>query len=61
MTLHYQDQVRVNELTIDVADPKSGTAEFKATAAKVEPAELAVTGAGGATERVPARVQGGSA
>jgi len=61
MTLHFPDQVTTNFLTIHATDPKSGTAEFKATAAKVEPAELAVTGAGGATERVPARVQGGSA
>jgi formate dehydrogenase major subunit len=37
MTLHYQDDVRVNLLTIDVADPKSGTAEFKACAVRVEP------------------------
>ena len=36
MTFHYQDDVRVNLLTIDVADPKSGTAEFKACAVRVE-------------------------
>jgi formate dehydrogenase major subunit len=37
MTLHFQDQVRVNLLTIDATDPRSGTAEFKACAVKVEP------------------------
>jgi len=37
MTLHNQDDVRVNALTIDVADPKAGTAEFKACAVRVEP------------------------
>jgi predicted molibdopterin-dependent oxidoreductase YjgC len=36
MTLHFPDQVAVNELTIDVADPKSGTSEFKATAIRIE-------------------------
>lgn len=36
MTLHFQDDVAVNNLTIDAADPKSGTAEFKATAIRVE-------------------------
>ncbi len=36
MTLHFQDEVPTNELTIDAVDPKSGTAEFKATAIRVE-------------------------
>jgi predicted molibdopterin-dependent oxidoreductase YjgC len=36
MTLHFPDQVDVNALTIDAWDPKSGTAEFKATAVRVE-------------------------
>jgi predicted molibdopterin-dependent oxidoreductase YjgC len=35
MTLHNPDQVDVNNLTIDAWDPKSGTAEFKATAVRV--------------------------
>jgi formate dehydrogenase major subunit len=44
MTLHNQDEVRVNLLTIDATDPKSGTAEFKACAVRIEPiAEAAVT------------------
>jgi formate dehydrogenase major subunit len=37
MTLHFQDEVKVNQLTIDETDPKSGTAEFKACAVRVEP------------------------
>ena len=36
MTLHFPDEVDVNTLTIDAWDPKSGTAEFKATAVRVE-------------------------
>jgi formate dehydrogenase major subunit len=36
MTLHFQDDVATNLLTIDAVDPKSGTAEFKATAIRVE-------------------------
>ena len=37
MTLHFQDEVRTNLLTIDAVDPQSGTAEFKACAVKLEP------------------------
>jgi formate dehydrogenase major subunit len=36
MTLHFPDEVATNRLTIDASDPKSGTAEFKACAVKVE-------------------------
>ena len=36
MTLHFQDDVATNILTIDATDPKSGTAEFKATAIRIE-------------------------
>jgi formate dehydrogenase major subunit len=36
MTLHFPDEVATNRLTIDVADPRSGTAEFKACAVRVE-------------------------
>jgi predicted molibdopterin-dependent oxidoreductase YjgC len=36
MTLHFQDDVATNLLTIDAVDPKSGTAEFKATAIRVD-------------------------
>lgn len=36
MTPHFPDEVDVNQLTIDATDPKSGTAEFKAAAVRVE-------------------------
>src|SRR5690606_30602297 len=36
MTFHFPEEVDVNVLTIDATDPKSGTAEFKATAVRVE-------------------------
>jgi predicted molibdopterin-dependent oxidoreductase YjgC len=36
MTFHFQDDVAVNRLTIDATDPRAGTAEFKATAIRVE-------------------------
>ena len=36
MTLHFPDQVDTNVLTIDATDPKSGTAEFKASAVRIE-------------------------
>ena len=36
MTFHFPDEVDTNVLTINATDPKSGTAEFKATAVRVE-------------------------
>lgn len=36
MTFHFPDQVDTNLLTIDAWDPKSGTAEFKATAIRID-------------------------
>jgi len=36
MTMHFPDDVATNILTIDATDPKSGTAEFKATAIRIE-------------------------
>jgi predicted molibdopterin-dependent oxidoreductase YjgC len=36
MTFHFPEQVDTNVITIDATDPKSGTAEFKATAVRVE-------------------------
>jgi predicted molibdopterin-dependent oxidoreductase YjgC len=36
MTLHFPDEADVNQLTIDKWDPKSGTAEFKATAVRID-------------------------
>jgi formate dehydrogenase major subunit len=48
MTLHFPDQVETNVLTIDATDPKSGTAEFKATAVRIEKLDVpAATGGGG--------------
>ena len=39
MTFHFPDEVDTNVLTIDATDPKSGTAEFKAAAVRVEKIE----------------------
>ncbi len=36
MTFHFPEQVETNVLTIDATDPKSGTAEFKASAVRIE-------------------------
>jgi len=36
MTIHFPDDVPTNFLTIDATDPKSGTAEFKASAIRIE-------------------------
>ncbi|GMQ93442.1 MAG: molybdopterin-dependent oxidoreductase [Acidimicrobiia bacterium] len=36
MAFHAPDEVDVNRLTIDAWDPKSGTAEFKATAVRID-------------------------
>jgi formate dehydrogenase major subunit len=36
MTLHFPDETATNVLTIDATDPKSGTAEFKASAIRIE-------------------------
>jgi len=37
MAIHHPDEADANELTLDAWDPKSGTAEFKATAVRLEP------------------------
>ncbi len=48
LTLHHPDEVQTNLLTIDATDPKSGTAEFKATAIRIERLARAVgAGSGG--------------
>jgi formate dehydrogenase major subunit len=39
MTFHFPEQAETNKLTIDAADPRSGTAEFKAAAIRVEKIE----------------------
>jgi formate dehydrogenase major subunit len=36
MTFHFPDEVDTNILTVDATDPKSGTAEFKAAAIRIE-------------------------
>ena len=42
MSVHFPEQADVNQLTIEAWDPKSGTAEFKATAVRVEKAPAPV-------------------
>ena len=37
MTFHFPDEIETNILTVNATDPKSGTAEFKATAIRVDP------------------------
>jgi len=46
MTFHFPEQVETNNLTIDATDPKSGTAEFKATAVRIEKLVAATLGGG---------------
>jgi formate dehydrogenase major subunit len=36
MTMHFPDDIDVNVLTIEASDPKSGTAEFKASAVRID-------------------------
>jgi formate dehydrogenase major subunit len=36
MTFHFPEQVETNRLTIEATDPRSGTAEFKATAIRID-------------------------
>jgi formate dehydrogenase major subunit len=43
MTFHFPDEVDVNVLTIEAICPRSGTAEFKAAAVRVEPVGAAAT------------------
>ena len=54
MTFHFPEQVETNLLTIDAVDPKSGTAEFKASAIRVEKVcmQPALSAAGSAVEAV---------
>jgi len=55
LTLHFPDQVATNVLTIDATDPKSGTAEFKASAIRVEKLPLPQTDAAPGQVALPAR------
>ena len=50
MTLHFPEQVATNVLTLDAWDPKSGTAEFKATAIRVDKVDVPAPG-GDETQR----------
>jgi formate dehydrogenase major subunit len=47
MTLHFPEEVETNRLTIDATDPRSGTAEFKASAVRIEKLASVVGGEGG--------------
>ena len=42
MSVHFPEQADINQLTIEAWDPKSGTAEFKATAVRVDKAPAPV-------------------
>ena len=57
MSFHFPDEVDVNQLTIDATDPKSGTAEFKAAAIRVDRLEPAEREAGESV-REPAEARG---
>jgi formate dehydrogenase major subunit len=46
MTFHFPDQVDTNVLTIEATDPKSGTAEFKATAVRIDKLPASAGGGG---------------
>jgi len=50
MTPHFPDEVDTNVLTLDTWDPKSGTAEFKATAVRVDRLPQLADGAADAAE-----------
>jgi predicted molibdopterin-dependent oxidoreductase YjgC len=55
MTPHFPEDVATNLLTIDAIDPKSGTAEFKATAIRIEKLRSPLeSDTGAAEEEVPA-------
>ena len=55
MTLHFPDDVATNLLTIDATDPRSGTAEFKATAIRIDKLPAgAASGNGDGVEGPPA-------
>jgi formate dehydrogenase major subunit len=43
MTFHFPDEVETNRLTIEANDPKSGTAEFKASAIRIDKIDAAAT------------------
>jgi formate dehydrogenase major subunit len=57
MTFHFPDEVETNQLTIDATDPRSGTAEFKATAVRVEKLGAGGAECAGGAERAGAGVR----
>ena len=58
MTFHFPDQVDSNVLTIDATDPKSGTAEFKAAAIRVDKIMSPAPATDRAEVELPAEVTG---
>jgi predicted molibdopterin-dependent oxidoreductase YjgC len=44
MTFHFPEEVETNVLTIDATDPRSGTAEFKASAVRIDKLPATVRG-----------------
>jgi predicted molibdopterin-dependent oxidoreductase YjgC len=59
MSFHFPEQVETNVLTIDATDPKSGTAEFKAAAIRVE--KIPVGESAARSDGEPAVVHGNGA
>jgi predicted molibdopterin-dependent oxidoreductase YjgC len=55
MTYHFPEQVDVNTLTIESIDPKSGTAEFKASAVRIDKLD---TASDSLLDRAPSLVAG---
>jgi predicted molibdopterin-dependent oxidoreductase YjgC len=55
MTLHFPDEVETNILTIEATDPKSGTAEFKAAAIRVDRLPAGQPQTESASVAIPAR------
>lgn len=54
LTPHFSSQVDTNVLTADTWDPRSGTAEFKATAIRIEKLGVPAAERAQGTERIPA-------
>ncbi len=48
MSFHFPEEVETNVLTIDATDPRSGTAEFKASAVRIDKLAPRVAAGGGA-------------
>ncbi len=50
MTFHFPEEVETNALTIDATDPKSGTAEFKASAIRIDKLDVVERAVAGGSE-----------